>query len=673
MAIYHFNIQNISIGKGKTAVAAAAYRNGEQLYSEKQDKYFYYQKEVPPVAFILKPEHAPEWCLNRQRLWNEVEKRESSKNGRYAKEFNVALPIELSDDEQEILIQEYCQKTFVDDGMVADIAIHRNDKNNPHAHVMLTNRPFNPDGTWGNKSKIEYILDKNGQKTYTKNGNVRKKKIPTVNWDDEKTLIHWRHEWADFTNRALERKGFTERISAESYETQEIEKVPTIHEGVDFKSQEKKAYNTEVKKQEKMKDKLKDTKNRIETYERFDLLTKNLSPKDRHRISELSSSLRTFINFQNIEDKKRMINNWKTSTYVKRSFGVDVAKTFQTIGNQEKDILEADKIMTDMSRRLIEKEYPFLSQEALTDYEMKWIADKTIKNGILTQEEIKEEMKELRPHLLEKQILLITKQPFTSWVNLESNLQTTEHKIVNTLKKYGRDIHSYQETDGKTPEEFYQADFKRLGFWFKDLARTKALKEVITTHYDDVLSKAFPDAALSELSIVEKENVYNLVMYYNPAYKAMTLNELMELSEKGKFTKEEKEAGLRFICTGNQEEIKGNQELSRIMSHEAMKNMLIIESMADDSINPMLIERAKRSLAEDEAGKKQYIKSQDSSLNYPVRKTVSMYRHFSLLLDVGRILFPYTSESELSKQRARNRKLAELEWSLTRKNRVPHR
>lgn len=673
MAIYHFNIQNISMGKGKTAIAASAYRSGEQLYSENQDRYFYYQKEIPPVTFILKPEHAPDWCLNRQILWNEVEKKESSKNGRYAKEFNVALPIELSDSEQELLVRNYCKKIFVNDGMVADIAIHRNDRNNPHAHVMLTNRPFNQDGTWGKKSTIEYILDGNGQKTYTKNGNVRKRKIQNVNWDNKETLLRWRNEWADFTNLALKKRGFTEQISADSYKAQEIEKTPTIHEGTGVRSKERKAYNNEIKKQEKVKDKLNDTKDRITTYERFDLLTKNLSVKDRERIRELSSSLKTFINLQSIEDKKRMVNNWKTSTYVKRNFGIEVAKSFQTIGEQEKDILEADKIIKNMSQKLVKKEYPFLQQSLMTDYEIKWIADKTIKNGILTPEEIQEELQELRPHLLEKQVLLVTKQPFTSWVNLESSELSTQNNIIDILKEHGRDLQTYQEIGDMTPEEFYKNDFKRLGFLFKDLSRAKVLKEVIGAHYDDVLSKAFPNAKLKELPIVEKESIYNLVMYYNPEQREMTLDGLLKMSEEGKFSLEEKESGLSFICHGQVAEIKGNKELIRVMGNEAMKNLFIAESMEDESINPDLLERAKNKILEDETAKKQYMENQDRNLTYPVRKTASIYQHIGLLLNVGQLLFPDISDSELYKRKSRNRKIAELEWEMSRKSRNPHR
>ncbi len=97
-------------------------------------------------------------------------------NSRYAKEFNVALPVELSESEQKELLTKYVQGNFVDQGMVADVAIHRDHQDNPHAHVMLTSRPFNPDGSWGLKAKTQYIKDENGKQLLTKSGFPKQKK-----------------------------------------------------------------------------------------------------------------------------------------------------------------------------------------------------------------------------------------------------------------------------------------------------------------------------------------------------------------------------------------------------------------------------------------------------------------------------------------------------------------
>src|SRR5699024_6018192 len=146
MAIYHMSMSNISRGKKQSAIASASYRSGEKLYSERYNKTSFYPREVQPVSYILKPEHAPEWTLNRERLWNEVEAVEKSSRARLAKEITVALPIELTNEQLENLVREYVQENFVDNGMVADVAIHRDNKENPHAHVMLTNRPFLENG-----------------------------------------------------------------------------------------------------------------------------------------------------------------------------------------------------------------------------------------------------------------------------------------------------------------------------------------------------------------------------------------------------------------------------------------------------------------------------------------------------------------------------------------------
>ncbi|MCT3030096.1 MobQ family relaxase, partial [Pediococcus parvulus] len=183
MAIFHMSFSNISAGKGRSAIASAAYRSGEKLFDDKEGRHYFYARSIMPESFILTPKNSPEWASDREQLWNEVEKKDRKSNSRYAKEFNVALPVELSESEQKELLTKYVQENFVDEGMVADVAIHRDHSDNPHAHVMLTNRPFNPDGTWGQKTKTEYILDSHGNKTKTPAGNVRNRKIWLVDWD----------------------------------------------------------------------------------------------------------------------------------------------------------------------------------------------------------------------------------------------------------------------------------------------------------------------------------------------------------------------------------------------------------------------------------------------------------------------------------------------------------
>ncbi|WP_243291895.1 MobA/MobL family protein [Bacillus sp. FJAT-47783] len=161
--------------------------------------------------------NAQEWVYDRGLLWNEVEHAEKRKDARLAREINIALPRELNHHEQEELIRDYVQETFVHQGMIADIAIHRDDPNNPHAHVMLTTREVTADG-FGPKNR---------------------------DWNKKEQLESWRAEWANYANRALERADINERISHLSHEARGLETLPTVHLGHVAHEMEKRGIQTE--------------------------------------------------------------------------------------------------------------------------------------------------------------------------------------------------------------------------------------------------------------------------------------------------------------------------------------------------------------------------------------------------------------------------------------------
>ncbi len=246
MAIYHFSAQVISRGKGQSAVASASYRSGEKLVDERTGESKFYKRDVQPDSIILAPSHAPEWVHDRQRLWNEVEAVEKNWNSQLAREINVALPKELSMDQQKELIRDFAQEEFVKKGMVADISIHRDDENNPHAHIMLTMRAFNEDGTWANKKKRDYVFNENGEHVLDKNGNKKFITVPLTDWDRIETLEKWREEWANHTNLSLEKAGFQERISHLSHEARGLEEIPSVHLGYVAHAMEKRGEKSEI-------------------------------------------------------------------------------------------------------------------------------------------------------------------------------------------------------------------------------------------------------------------------------------------------------------------------------------------------------------------------------------------------------------------------------------------
>ncbi|MGW9965553.1 MobA/MobL family protein [Staphylococcus hominis] len=213
----------------KNIVASASYRSDEALYSERTDEKIKFRNHiVKPESMILTPQHAPEWTKDRQRLWNEVDKVEKNnaktKNPRLAKEVLLSLPNDFDREVQTELTKDFIKSEFVDKGMVADISIHRDDMNNPHAHVLLTQRPFNSDGTWGKKTKTRTQYDENGHAILNKNGNKVRKQERFVDFDFKEVRKHWELK----LNQYSEREQSLRRYDSRSFEEQGLEKIAEI-------------------------------------------------------------------------------------------------------------------------------------------------------------------------------------------------------------------------------------------------------------------------------------------------------------------------------------------------------------------------------------------------------------------------------------------------------------
>lgn len=218
MAIYHFTAQAISRSSGRSATAAAAYRAGERIEDKRTGLVFDYgKKSGVEYTEIMTPANAPDWASNRAQLWNAVEFGENRKDSQLCREVEVALPIELNNEQQLQLLRGFVQKNFVDEGMVADLAIHRPKAENPHCHILLTMRHIGPEG-FGQKNR---------------------------NWNDKKLLEKWREHWAEHTNRALETAGHSARVDHRTLEAQGIDRLPQVHLGPHVPEMEKRGIRTE--------------------------------------------------------------------------------------------------------------------------------------------------------------------------------------------------------------------------------------------------------------------------------------------------------------------------------------------------------------------------------------------------------------------------------------------
>ena len=165
MAIYHMQAKVVSRGSGRSAVAASAYMSCSRMYNDYDGiQHDYTRKQGLIYQEVMLPPMAPSKWNDREQLWNAVEENEKTKDSRLAREFVVALPVELDKDSNISLLQDFIKKNFVDMGMCADFAIHDTDGHNPHAHILLTVRPLMKMEHGSIKQKKNISVSKMGRK-----------------------------------------------------------------------------------------------------------------------------------------------------------------------------------------------------------------------------------------------------------------------------------------------------------------------------------------------------------------------------------------------------------------------------------------------------------------------------------------------------------------------------
>ena len=250
MADFHFSVTQIKRSAGQSAIAAAAYRAGEKLYSDLYGEYSDYTRKRGIVETgILLPPFAPKEFENREKLWNAVEQVERHPQAQLAYSFDFSLQNEFSMKENLEIAREFIQKQFVDRGMIADYAVHLPDKGdavpNPHVHVLCPIRPLNPDGTWGAKQKRVYRVDDAGNRLLDASGRAQFDAVPTTDWGNVETLERWREVWAEINNEHFAAHGLEARLDHRSYEKQGVDLIPTVHEGPKVREMESRGIRTE--------------------------------------------------------------------------------------------------------------------------------------------------------------------------------------------------------------------------------------------------------------------------------------------------------------------------------------------------------------------------------------------------------------------------------------------
>ena len=238
----------ISRGKGQSCMASCAYYSGEKKYSEYECCWKYPHSSPARVKWVevMLPSNAPRAYADPQMLWNAVDAAETSVNAQTARSMLFALPRELTDEQNLALVRDFCQREFVDKGMVCNFFYHDKGDGNPHVHIMLTLRAMDENGKWLPKSKNVYALDENGNRIRAPNGSWKRVKVDTVDWNERKYGEIWRQDWAAAQNAALKAAGRMERVDMRSLERQGVEdRLPQKHLGPTASALERKGVSSE--------------------------------------------------------------------------------------------------------------------------------------------------------------------------------------------------------------------------------------------------------------------------------------------------------------------------------------------------------------------------------------------------------------------------------------------
>lgn len=224
MAIYHLSVKPISRGEGRSATSAAAYRSATRIKDERTGNVFDYTRKrgVEHTEIIVPSQQdtaSPEWAQDRQALWNVAEAMERRKDARVAREYEVALPHELTAAQRLDLVRDFARDLATRYGVAVDFAIHKphrqGDDRNHHAHILTTTRAVSVDGL--------------GAKTPVELGDRDRAKLGLGRGAEEVTAIRGR--WAELTNAALERAKSDERVDHRNLADQGVDRAPTSHLG----------------------------------------------------------------------------------------------------------------------------------------------------------------------------------------------------------------------------------------------------------------------------------------------------------------------------------------------------------------------------------------------------------------------------------------------------------
>ena len=245
MASYHCAVKVLSRSSGRSSVQFSAYMSGEKQYDERLGQTFSHtSKEEVCYNTMIFADRVPEQMREQEKFWNSVEAAEKANNSQVSRTWEIALPHELTMEQNKAWIEDFARSLVEKDGMPAiQLAIHEKE-GNWHAHIMAPTRDMDEKGKWLAKEQKVYKLDEHGEripKIDPKTGEQKvdshnrkqweRETVERNNWNSKDLLQEWRERTAHYQNRGLEMAHSEVRVDHRSLKEQGIDREPTIHEG----------------------------------------------------------------------------------------------------------------------------------------------------------------------------------------------------------------------------------------------------------------------------------------------------------------------------------------------------------------------------------------------------------------------------------------------------------
>ena len=497
MAMYYFDSKVVSRGKSQNAVAKSAYNSASKLKDYQEDEIKDFNNKDCDYSEILLPKNAPEEFKDREYLWNKVHDTEKRKDSRLAREFIVALPTEFNQEDNINLSKDFAD-SLKSEGMIVDLNIHKLGSNNPHSHLLCTVRG----------------IDENGEFEPKRMGNEKVR-----DWDTKEKLKEWRERWSDIHNKHLQKHGFIERVSHESYKNRGIDIKSTKKEGWEARKYYKETGNLS-KKSEHNIDIKNENRERVKSLFVEDSKSLNkidyLSSEQLNNISSISKDLGVYVSPKTLMEKSIYIDDLESKSLLIAD--EDKRKNqLKKIEKNESQIDAAKDIFKAQAYNFFEEHYNSKSED-LSDDDKIYLTHYMIDNDtILNTDEFKDVISNKIEDEQISTLNNILNHRDITFENIEKESDFFFNKLNYVLDENNVNL---RELEHSTEDDFKDNDFNKVLYYSNRLDRLAQADNILESYYDARIKNMFGDNEESletfkeVTSTEEKKDIVDFMEFY---------------------------------------------------------------------------------------------------------------------------------------------------------------